>query len=264
MEKDTTGLFVVAVILFVVSPCVSLAETCYYKPEQEPIVSRGFDVSVKDLACWKDFKKMAVSLYNFEKDYWDDGMGWNKASQDKVCATEKPFHRMMRAIVELMWSSPNWRKPMKGEGGKMLDWAWYYAAKQLDNVRAGCYDEKGASGLTFVIPHINAGIIEWTQFYWPFFYDSSNPERASMILHEAAHAAGHLHDGGTRCDAGHTCDQELDGESVNAAQAVWLCHYTTRPGQYSNPALQKLASQKANTIYEKRFVEEHDVRCPKQ
>jgi hypothetical protein len=86
--------------------------------------------------CNQPFIDWAWKTYNFDKDWWGDGWGY-----DDCCNIRKPLCRTFAAIWALTYSSE--RVWTSDHGENMLEWAGRWVAEQMSNydLRARCGDK---------------------------------------------------------------------------------------------------------------------------
>lgn len=99
--------------------------------------------------CWQAFIDWAWEAFDFDKDDWDEGFGY-----DRVCDNTQPLSRALSGIYCLTYSSP--RFPNESYSGNILEWGSRFARNAIDELDARC----GTSSCT---PESCPGAIAYSQ-----------------------------------------------------------------------------------------------------
>jgi hypothetical protein len=191
--------------------------------------------------CWQAFIDWAWDAFDFDKDDWDEGFGY-----DDVCNNRQPLSRALSGIYCLTYSSP--RYPNESYNGNILEWGSRFARNAIDELDARC-------GTTTCTPSSCTGSIAYTQWgpvtddltrlYLPFFYNQGVSLRAGTILHESRHADGKGHDSGNN-------DSSWGYNGAWRWQVCWLAWFAAE-GTSTSTAMRTQATQRANNIINGNF-----------
>ncbi len=181
---------------------------------------------------WADF--------DFDKGDWDDGFGY-----DDPCNINQPLARTFNALNLLDFFGTS----MPSGSSNWLPWFYAFASSEIDELDARC-DFGLCNGCTFARNH--NGVDDWTRLYWPFFYSLNVPGRASTIVHEARHADGLGHNGGSGCPRGASCDTTWGYNGANTFQVLYLW-WVRAQGTGLTSAVRALAQARGNTILANGF-----------
>ncbi|MGQ0617033.1 MAG: hypothetical protein ACT4PW_08570 [Acidimicrobiia bacterium] len=184
--------------------------------------------------CWQPFVDWAWDAFDFDKDDWDDGFGY-----DNVCDNTQPLSRAMSGVWCLTYSSP--RFPSESYSGNILEWGGRFARNAIDEVDGRCGD-----GTAVAWTQWGPFADDKTELYLSFFYSRSVPERAGTLIHEARHADGKGHDSANR-------DSSWGYNGAWRWQVCWLAWFAFE-GTGTTSALKTLARQRANIILASQFV----------
>lgn len=157
---------------------------------------------------WSDF--------DFDKGDWDGGFGYNDP-----CNINLPLGRTFNALNLLDFYGTS--KP--AGSSNWLPWFYSFASNAIDELdgRCGSGCPGACAGCGSFTNAINfRGLDDRTELYWPFFYAQNVFGRASIIVHEARHADGKGHNGGTTCGNGGSCDTTWAYNGANRYQVLYL------------------------------------------
>jgi hypothetical protein len=209
--------------------------------------------------CSQTWVNYFWDAYDFDKDDWDDGFGF-----DNACDTSRPLGRTMNAIYVLNYADGPGSKSRDDYSGSILHWGGNYSMREFDELDARCGD--GSSKRA----HTQWGVVvdNYTQLYLPFFYGENVVERAGTLLHESRHAdwCGHNgNDGSNRCPAmSDSCDESFgdgctgvgspSGRGATGYQALWLWWFTVDADGITGTSVRKaFARDEANRILSTMF-----------
>lgn len=165
--------------------------------------NQGDHYAMWDLSGWK-CKQVFVnywwSAFSMDEADWDNGYGY-----EAPCDNVRPLARTFNGLYVLGYSSTGTPSCNTSQSNITL-WAQCWSASQIDELDGRCPSASLTTGNAALTKHGDA-IDNWTQLYWPFFYGMDVSVRAASIFHEARHASGCTHNGGTRCRRGSSCDQ---------------------------------------------------------
>ena len=131
--------------------------------------------------CWQAFIDWAWSAHGFQKDYWDDGFGY-----EDVCNNDKPLARTLAALWLLNYSAEDyWNEQWSNNA---LHWGRRYVREQVDDLRSKC-----GNGTAIATSITGALVEDRIELYLGFFYTQTVPERAGTFMHEARHQGGKGH-----------------------------------------------------------------------
>jgi hypothetical protein len=198
--------------------------------------------------CQQQFIDYWWSAFGFEKDYWDEGMGW-----DDCCNIDQPLARTFNALWALGYSStgsPN----CDTNASNMTLWAMCYAAAFTDKTRAYC-GSGTANGTAADSENKEMNL------FWPFFYGYTTATRASIVFHESRHGSGCNHNGGSSCPNGTSCDisinngcAEYTGNGADTFQAFYLSYYAQTAWR-TTAGLKQSAVALANDLMSSFYVQ---------
>jgi len=228
------------------------AETCHYISTGD----QGDDYYIWGNAGWncqQNFIDYWWDAFEFEKDYWDDGMGYAEP-----CNNAQPLARMFNALYALGYSSTN-TPSCSTSGDDVTKWAMCWAADNIKRTWAKC-GNGGTSGTLATTFRPTVGT-KRTEFYWPFFYGQSVVRRASTVFHEARHASSCGHNAkDSDCDRGESCDKSWsDGckdlgkqAGANRYQVSFLAWYIASAWRATS-GLKDDARSRANDVLNRGF-----------
>lgn len=227
------------------------AEHCYYLETED----QGDDYYMWGDSGWQCDQRFIDywwKAFEFDKSYWDDGFGW-----DDCCNNAQPLARMFNALYALGYSSTGTPTCSTSSANVTL-WAMCWAASQTPRTLAGC--GSGTRDGTFATTH-RAIYGSYIKYFWPFFYGNTVSSRASTVFHEARHASGCSHNGGTRCKRGSSCDTSWTNgcssgttrPGANQFQVSFLSWYIYSAWRATD-ALKDSARTRANYVLEYGFA----------
>jgi len=202
------------------------------------------DAALSSTACRQDMINYFWNGYDFDKDDWDNGFGYEAA-----CDINKPLARTFNALVALHYSAPSPATSSSDYSGNILRWGGNYAMNNIDELDGRCGD--GSARATTRTGGLF--VDEWTQLYMPFFYSENVIQRAGTILHESRHAGGKGHNGGSSCPRGSSCDSNWSYSGGNQYQALWLWWFRVE-GRGWTSAMSQQAKDEANYVISTGFV----------
>ena len=169
---------------------------------------------------WGDFEMV--------KNDWDGGFGWNAP-----CNQNLPLGRTFNALNLLDFFGTS--RP--SGSNNFLPFFYKYSAgtdELLARCGSGCPGFCSGCGTQTFATHFN-GIDDYTELYWPFFYNQNVFQRAATIVHESRHDdVGH--DGGTACGNGGSCDVSWATNGANRYQVLYLWWLSACAGNVSSTA----------------------------
>jgi hypothetical protein len=203
--------------------------------------------------CGQTFINDMWSRFDFDKGDWDSGFGY-----EDPCNNARPLARTFNALQLLAYgltgsptcstSSPN-----------VLNWAYCWAGNQIDELDGRCGSGSATSGKR---AHTQHGPIvdNYTELYWPFFYGETVVQRAGTLFHEARHASGCGHNGGTGCPRGASCDRgwsdgcefQWSGAGANRYQVSYLSWFAST-AVWTTSAVKASAVSEANSVLRRGF-----------
>lgn len=224
----------------------SFADTCDTVRGTEPAVMSSF-------WCTQEWIDFYWDAYDFDKDDWDDGFGWEAA-----CDLRRPLARTFQAIELVNYASPNEAIATDDFSGNFLRWAGNYTVREFDELDARCGDDETRA-------HTEWGPIidNYTELYLPFFYNENVVQRAGTLVHESRHADWCGHNGNDDANAcramSNSCDEKYkdgctgigspSGRGANGYQILWLWWYAFEAdSQHSNVTMKDFARDEANRI----------------
>src|SRR6266567_8585088 len=183
---------------------------------------------------------------------WGNGFGWNAPTDFTL-----PFGRTLNAIWCLEYSSPTPSEDIDGDA-PILNWAGRFARENFDSLEGHCGDDwvngdgtctnfSGTIAHTTVVPLGGS-----TELYVPFFYCFVVSKRAAVLIHEARHANGVMHD-----------DDNFDSSwEYNGAwrwEVCWLAWFANLCPNAS-PPMKQAAVDRANIILGRDFTRDPGFR----
>lgn len=192
-------------------------------------------------ACKDSFIGWVWDAYDFDKEDWDNGFGW-----DQACNVNRPLARAFNGLWCLEYSAPD----PSNESYKMpiINWAGRFSRENIDELDGRCGSMKGASATTQWGP----GIDNWTQLKLPFFFKSTVSMRAGTIIHEARHADWKGHDDDPN-------DSSWEFKGAWRYHVSWISWFLNQC-KNTSVAMKDAARQRANTILDKNFTSDPGFR----
>ena len=202
-----------------------------------PDLNTSGDVIYGPATCNQPFIHWAWNVFDFDKEDWDDGFGW-----DAACNITQPLARTFNGIWCLAYSAPDWRD--ESYDHSILQWGCRFARTHIDELDGRCGDGSAVAETR----HVSGPGDEWTRLFLPFFYQRGVSERAGSLIHESRHADGKPHDSGNN-------DSSWDYNGAWRWQVCWLSWFagSAEPTR-STPAMRAVARQRANIILTQNFV----------
>jgi hypothetical protein len=229
------GLLGVANIVF--------ADTCVYQPGDN---NDSGDNSYISSVCQQKYIDQFWEHFDFDKDDWDDGFGY-----DAACNVNQPLARTFNALYLLAYSAEDYARSTSDFSGNALRWGYPYSATRIDELDGRCGSGDKTSGpraTTYRGPFTN----DRTVLKWPFFYGEVVVQRAATILHEARHAGGKSHNGGSDCPREASCDTSWGYEGANMYQVLYLWWFRV-DGTRTTTAMKNWAKTEAQNIIDRGF-----------
>jgi hypothetical protein len=208
--------------------------TCTFTPSNSS--TSGDDMYVSG-TCYQPFIDWAWDAYDFDKDDWDDGFGWETA-----CDVNRPLCRTFDGIWCLTYSADDWWNDGYSSDKPILNWGSRYSRDSFDELDGRCGP---SDGKTIARTQSGAGVDNWTQLYLPFFNQAASL-RAGTLVHESRHAAGVGHDSGKK-------DSSWEYNGAWRWQVCWLAWFAFQ-GTRTSQAMRDLARQRANAILSNNFA----------
>lgn len=222
------------------------ADNCYYQPGNNTSSGDSFYGSA---ICNQAMIDQFWHHFSFDKNDWDSGFGYNDP-----CNIDKPLARTFNALYLLAYSAQDYAQSTNDFSGNALRWGYPYSASKIDELdgRCGSGDkDTGARATTYWGGWIFVN--DRTELKWPFFYNENVVERAGTIVHEARHADGKGHNGGSNCPRGASCDSEWTYYGGNTYQALYLWWFYV-DGTRTTSAMRDFAKIEAQRIIDRGFV----------
>jgi hypothetical protein len=219
------------------------ADTCYYQPGDN---NASGDTFYGVFTCDQRYIDQFWYHFHFDKGDWDDGFGY-----DDPCNLDQPLARTFNALYLLAYSAEDYARNTGDFSGNALRWAYPYAATVIDELdgRCGSGDRNtGARATTYA----GFWVDDRTVLKWPFFYGENVIQRAGTIVHEARHAAGVRHNGGSDCPRGASCDTTWEYEGANMYQVLYLWWFRVA-GTRTTAAMRDYAKIEAQRIIDTGF-----------
>lgn len=225
------------------SPVTALADSCYYQPGNN---TTSGDAFYGAFACNQTYITQFWDHFDFDKGDWDDGFGYEAA-----CDLKRPLARTFNALWLLAYSAEDYAKKTSDFSGNALRWAYPYSSTHIDELDGRCGSGSKDSGPRAMTMH-GPIIDNYTNLYWPFFYGENVVQRAGTLLHEARHAAGKSHDGGSSCPRGASCDSNWGYKGSNMYQVLYLWWFRV-DGTRTTSAMRDFARTEAQNIINSGF-----------
>jgi hypothetical protein len=181
---------------------------------------------------WDDF--------DFDREDWDNGFGY-----EDPCNNNLPLGRTFNALNLLDFFGTS--KP--DDSDNWLPWFYSFASNAHDELDAKCGSGR-ANGC--LIAQNFRGLDDYTVLYWPFFYGQDVPSRAATIVHEARHADGSGHNGGTTCPNGGSCDSNWGYNGAITYEVLYLW-WLRAQGTGVSTAARNLARTRGNALLASNF-----------
>jgi hypothetical protein len=183
--------------------------------------------------CYQPFIDWAWDAFDFDKDDWDDGFGW-----DEVCNNHAPLSRTMSGIWCLTYSAEDYRN--ESYDLNILQWGCRFARNAIDELDGRC----GTAG-TIARTYRGLFVDDRTELYLAYFAQPVSL-RAGSLVHEARHADGRGHDAGTN-------DSSWEYNGAWRWQVCWLSWFAAA-GTRTSAAMKAVARQRANNILNTNFT----------
>jgi len=200
--------------------------------------------------CQQNFINYWWDAFDFDQDDWDSGFG-----HEAPCDTARPLARTFNALYALGYSTSNAPHCNTSEPN-ITHWAMCWSAANIDELDGRC----GNGGTSGTAAHTERGLDNYTDLYWPFFYGMTVVERAATVFHEARHANGCGHNGGSGCPRGSSCDVAwgqgcgfFASQGANQFQVSYLSWYASSAWR-TTPAMRASAVSRANSVLSTGFV----------
>jgi hypothetical protein len=180
--------------------------------------------------------------FNGNKDYWDDGFGW-----DQACNTDLPLARTFNACYALTYSASDWAND--DYSGAMLNWARRYVRDQIKSLRSKCGDGSA------IARSFGSGLVE---LYLGCWYSKDVPGRVETLCHESRHQGGKPHNanfpaGSVFGEGKSGADTTWDYQGAWMYGALYLWWYYAA-GARTTSALKERARQRANVVIDNAFA----------
>ncbi|MBN8739427.1 MAG: hypothetical protein J0H86_07955 [Xanthomonadaceae bacterium] len=237
-----TLLFRLAAASLCATAGTALADSCVYQPGNNNDSGDNFYIAP---VCEQRFIDQFWNHFDFDKGDWDDGFGY-----DDPCNVNQPLARTFNALYLLAYSAQDYATSTSDFSGNALRWGYPYSATKIDELdgRCGSGDKNtGARATTYTGLQDNRTVLKW-----PFFYGEVVVERAGTILHEARHAGGKSHNGGTGCPRKASCDTNWAYEGANMYQVLYLWWFRVA-GTRTTTAMKNRARSEAQSIIDRGF-----------
>jgi len=183
--------------------------------------------------CSQPFIDWAWDAFDFDKDDWDNGFGW-----DNVCDNHLPLSRTMSGIWCLTYSAPDYHN--ESYDLDILHWGCRFARNAIDELDGRC----GTPG-TIAYTQWGPFIDDKTELYLDYFAQPVSL-RAGSLVHEARHADGKGHDAGNK-------DSSWGYNGAWRWQVCWLSWFAAA-GTRTSAAMKTVARQRANNILNNNFI----------
>ncbi len=184
--------------------------------------------------CNQPFISWAWDAFDFDKDDWDDGFGY-----EEVCNNRRPLSRTMSGIWCLTYSAENYQN--ESYDSNILQWGCRFARNAIDELDGRCGDGSAIAWSTWG-PFVN----DRTELYLGYFAQGVSL-RAGTLVHEARHADGRGHDAGNN-------DSSWGYNGAWRWHVCWLAWFAAA-GTRTSAAMKTAARQRANNIINTRFVQ---------
>ena len=202
--------------------------------------------------CSQSFINYWWSAFDFDEGDWDDGFGY-----EAPCDNARPLARTFNGLYSLGYSSTGNPSCSTSQSNVTL-WAQCWSASQIDELDGRC--GSGTRNTGAAASTLNDGLDHWTQLKWPFFYGMRISVRGGAIFHEARHAWGCDHNGGTSCPRGASCDftftNGCDGDTIkgsNSYEVSYLAWYLNTAWR-TTQALKDSALVRANVVLQRAYI----------
>lgn len=197
-------------------------------------------------SCWQGFIDWAWTAHGFQKNYWDDGFGY-----EDCCNTDLPLARTFGAMWLLNYSADDYGN--EDWQNNILHWGRRYVRNQIDDLRARCGDGS-AIAATFSGWFVDDRI----ELYLGCFYSKDCVGRAETLLHESRHMGGSPHNAnfpaGSVFGAGRSgADSSWGYEGAWMYGALYLWWFYA-DGRRTTAALRNAAKQRANLVIDNAFA----------
>ena len=233
-----------ATLLLVVAAAAPLrADTCIYQPGDNNDSGDNFYVSSM---CNQPFVDAVWGHFDFDKDDWDEGFGY-----DAPCDVDQPLARTFNALYLLAYSAEDYATSPSDFSGIALRWAYPYSATKIDELDGRCGSGNKNSGAR-ATTYTGAFVDDRTVLKWPFFYGEVVVQRAGTVLHEARHADGKSHNGGSGCPRMKSCDTNWAYEGANMFQVLYLWWFRV-DGTRTTTAMKNWARSEAQNVIDRAF-----------
>jgi hypothetical protein len=185
--------------------------------------------------------------YGFQgnKDYWDDGFGW-----DEPCNTNQPLARAFNGCYLLTYSAEDYQN--EAWSSPILNWGRRYVRNNVDDLRAKCGDGR-AIARSFSGPFVDDRV----EVYLGFFYTQDVPGRAETLIHEARHQGGRPHNAdfppGSVFGSGEGADSSWEYEGAWMYGALYLWWFYAA-GARTTSAMKERARQRGNLVIDNAFA----------
>ena len=249
--RTLTTFMMLGLVLAIGAP--ARADTCSANMVTEPGIAFSF-------WCQQPWVDFYWDAYDFDKDDWDGGFGWDQGA----CDLKRPLGRTFNAIEVLNYAGKIDATSTGDFSGNILHWAGNYTIREFDELDARCGSSPTVRAYTVWGPIVD----NYTELYLPFFYNENVVERAATLLHESRHAdwCGHSgNDGSNACPAhSESCDEDYydgcsgfaspSGRGATGYQALWLWWYTVdTDATHGTTTLRNFARDEANRIFDTMF-----------
>jgi hypothetical protein len=200
-----------------------------------PDLAASGDVLYGPRICNQPFIDWAWDAFDFDKEDWDEGFGW-----DSACDITQPLARTFSGIWCLTYSAADYGN--ESYDADILHWGCRYARTHIDELDGRCGD-----GSAYARTHSGGLFVdEWTRLFLGFFYAIPVPDRAATLVHESRHAGGSHHDSGTN-------DSSWEYNGAWRWHVCWLAWFAFAGTRTTN-AMKTLARQRANVILASNFA----------
>lgn len=184
--------------------------------------------------CSQPFIDWAWNAFDFDKDDWDDGFGY-----EEVCNNRRPLSRTMSGVWCLTYSAENYQN--ESYDSNILQWGCRFARNAIDELDGRCGD-----GSAIAATWRGAFVDDRTELYLGYFAQAVSL-RAGSLVHEARHADGRGHDAGNK-------DSSWGYNGAWRWQVCWLAWFAA-VGTRTSAAMKTAARQRANNIINSNFVQ---------
>lgn len=184
--------------------------------------------------CNQPFIDWAWNAFDFDKDDWDDGFGY-----EEVCNNRRPLSRTMSGVWCLTYSAENYQN--ESFDSNILQWGCRFARNAIDELDGRCGD-----GSAIAATWRGAFVDDRTELYLGYFAQAVSL-RAGSLVHEARHADGRGHDAGNK-------DSSWGYNGAWRWQVCWLAWFAA-VGTRTSAAMKTAARQRANNILNSNFIQ---------